>query len=153
VAARGCWTPAEAGCRLARLLELWALSRGVRLRGYGSTTYRRKARQRGLEPDECYYLSPFDERRPEIAIEVAISSGGIDKLDVYRGLEVPDVWFFREGHIAVYQLGEAGYVEATRSARLPALDLRELEAFVSIPDQADAVEAYWKRQTEGRERA
>src|SRR5947207_10162079 len=39
---------------IARLVELHALVRGVRILGFGSATYRREDRERGLEPDECY---------------------------------------------------------------------------------------------------
>jgi Uma2 family endonuclease len=130
--------------KIARLVELWALARRVRLRGYGSTTYRRKVRQRGLEPDECYYVGDFNKRRPDIAIEVFITSGGLDKLEVYRGLEVPEVWVWKDGRMVVHQLGAEGYEQSARSALLPALDMEELGRFLRIPDQADAVEAYWK---------
>ena len=41
---------------LARLLEQYAIEKNIRLYGYGSSTYRKQAKQRGLEPDECYYL-------------------------------------------------------------------------------------------------
>jgi Uma2 family endonuclease len=40
----------EAKVILARLLEAWAVERRIDLRGFGSTTFRREARQRGLEP-------------------------------------------------------------------------------------------------------
>ena len=39
---------------IARLVELYGFLRRLRLNGYGSTTFRREARQRGAEPDECY---------------------------------------------------------------------------------------------------
>jgi len=64
---------------LARLLEIYALERDVPLNGYGSTTFRKRAKERGLEPDECYCVGPIKEV-PDIAIEVVLSSGGIDKL-------------------------------------------------------------------------
>jgi hypothetical protein len=41
---------------IARLIEIFALERNVPLQGYGSTTFRREAEERGLEPDECYCL-------------------------------------------------------------------------------------------------
>src|SRR5438309_1935317 len=56
---------------LARLLEAWAEEAGVELQGAGSTTYRREALERGLEPDECYFV---DEKGgvPDIAMEVIV---------------------------------------------------------------------------------
>src|SRR6266545_8355516 len=39
---------------IARLIELYAFLRGLPLVGYGSTTFRREAKERGAEPDECW---------------------------------------------------------------------------------------------------
>jgi Uma2 family endonuclease len=41
---------------LARLIELYSIETNTRLYGYGSTTYRKQAKERGLEPDECYCI-------------------------------------------------------------------------------------------------
>ncbi|WP_438016985.1 Uma2 family endonuclease [Sorangium sp. So ce315] len=135
--------------RIGRLVELWALARRVRLYGHGSTTYRRKATQRGLEPDECYCVDKVNKKRPDIAIEVFITGGGLDKLDVYRGLGVPEVWIWKDGRISVHRLGEGGYEQVERSGVLPELDLGELSECARIPDQADAVDAYWARLKRG----
>ncbi|WP_433931806.1 Uma2 family endonuclease [Sorangium cellulosum] len=135
--------------RIGRLVELWALVRRVRLYGHGSTTYRRKAKQRGLEPDECYCVGKVNKKRPDIAVEVFITGGGIDKLDVYRGLGVPEVWIWKDGRVAVHQLGEGGYEQVERSGMLPELDLGALAECARIPDQADAVDAYWERLKRG----
>ncbi|KAM3091122.1 Uma2 family endonuclease, partial [Phormidesmis sp. 146-12] len=76
---------------LARLLEQYGLEKNIRLYGYRSTTYRKQAKQRGLEPDESYAVGT-EKELPDIAIEVIITSGLLDKLEIYRGLEVPEVW-------------------------------------------------------------
>src|SRR5260370_28359932 len=52
--------------RIARLLEAWALDRSVELTGFGSATYRSTAKQRGLEPDECYCLGKVNSPRPHL---------------------------------------------------------------------------------------
>src|SRR5262245_1860672 len=41
---------------LARLIEAYADEMQIALNGYGSTTFRKRARKRGLEPDECYLI-------------------------------------------------------------------------------------------------
>ena len=69
---------------IGRLIEAWALSRRARLDGYGSTTFRKEAKERGAEPDECYAVGPMPEgAKPDIAIEVVLTSGGVDKLEIY----------------------------------------------------------------------
>src|SRR6267154_3542207 len=83
---------------LGRLLELFALEKDIPLYGYGSMTMRKKLKKRGLEPDKCY-CRDFDEERPQLAIEVVISSPLLDKLEVYRGLGIGEVWTLRDGRI------------------------------------------------------
>jgi Uma2 family endonuclease len=84
---------------IARLVELHALFRGVRIHGFGSATYRREEKERGLEPDECYCVNT-EKPYPDLAIEVVLSSGGVNKLAVYQGLGVREVWFWEEGALS-----------------------------------------------------
>jgi Putative restriction endonuclease len=61
---------------IARMIEVFALDRDVPLRGYGSTTFKREARERGLEPDECYCVGHELGEAPDIALEIVVTSGG-----------------------------------------------------------------------------
>jgi Uma2 family endonuclease len=112
---------------LARLLEHYAFVQDVELHGYGSTTFRKEARERGLEPDECYYFGrDYDAERhpfPDLAIEIVISSGGMDKLSAYAGLQVAEVWMWTPEERPVYVLRGNEYEVASRSRLLPDLDL------------------------------
>ncbi len=126
----------------ARLVEAYAEEMDLPLNGFGSATYRKKARHRGLEPDECYVLGPKKKRVPDLAIEVVLTSGGIDRLDVYRGLGVPEVWFWRGGKFSVHHLGPRGYETVRSSLVLPGLDFALLARFVRRADQTAAVKAF-----------
>jgi Uma2 family endonuclease len=127
---------------IARLVEVYALEKRLTLNGYGSTTFKKQAKERGAEPDECYVLGSALREVPDIAIEVIVTSGGIDKLEVYRGLGVPEVWFFHKGRFYLYALEESGYRPLARSKFLPDLDLEHLASFVDREDQTAAVLAY-----------
>ncbi|HEX2570366.1 MAG TPA: Uma2 family endonuclease [Polyangia bacterium] len=127
---------------LARLIEVYALDRGIELEAYGSTTFRDEATKRGGEPDECYVLGRRLKNRPDIACEITLTSGSIDKLDVYRGLGIPEVWFWKQGRVRVFRLGSEGYVERERSELLPDLDLEALGRFVEMNSQTQAVRAW-----------
>jgi Uma2 family endonuclease len=133
--------------RIARLLELFALERNLPLSGYGSATFRKALEERGLEPDECYVLGRElgDDDVPDIALEVVISSGGINKLEVYRGLGVREVWFWHQGRFRVYALGTSNYSSIERSGLVPELDFEELAALVEEPDQLAALKRYQAR--------
>ena len=72
---------------IARLIELYAFVRDLPLVGYGSTTFRREAKERGAEPDECYCVGRRIEEGqfPDIVLEVIHTAPLLDKLEVHRG--------------------------------------------------------------------
>jgi Uma2 family endonuclease len=131
---------------IARLLEIWAMERNVRLVGLGGTTWRKEAKKRGLEADECYKLGPYhDGDLPDLALEVIVSSPLVDKMAVYAGLGVSELWLWRakQQEIVVYRLVGESYELRERSELLPQLDLAQLASFVRRPEQQyDIVDAY-----------
>jgi len=129
---------------IARLLEAYAEENDIDLNGYGNTTFRKQAVKRGLEPDECYCLGELNEI-PDIAIEIVLTSGGIDKLDVYCGLGIKEVWFWENRQFKLYYLGiDHVYTPISRSVFLPDLDPILLSGFVSETNQTVAVKKYRK---------
>ncbi|MBI5494887.1 MAG: Uma2 family endonuclease [Deltaproteobacteria bacterium] len=134
--------------RLARLLELYALELDIPLFGYGSTTFRHEAQERGLEPDECYVVGRDMAEFPDIALEVAVTAGGLNRLEVYRPMGVKEVWFWFEGSITVYVLEDGGYRHCARSSLLPDLDLKELAQLADQEDQHAALKEYRRRLRE-----
>lgn len=127
--------------QIGRLLELFCLERGIPLYAYGSTTLRKKKKQRGLEADESYRRGE-DGRVPHIALEVVVTRGAIDKLDVYRGLGVREVWVYEKGAFTVFVLHGDAYSPAERSEVLPEIDLLVLARHVAMPDQHAALLLY-----------
>lgn len=128
---------------IARLLEIYAFATEINLHGFGSTTYRQEAAARGLEPDECYCLNTLKDT-PDLGIEVVITSGGIDKLAIYQGLAVQEVWFWQNQMLTVHQLTASGYCRSQRSALLPELDLQLLAQFVQPQRQSEAVREFYQ---------
>jgi Uma2 family endonuclease len=104
-----------------------------------------ESKQRGLEPDESYYVQNEERVRgkkeidlgqdppPDIAIEIQITQSALDKLGIYAALGVPEVWLWEGDTLKVYWLEESGkYVESRpRASRaLPGLPLDELLRFL-----------------------
>lgn len=107
---------------------------------YGSWTLKRAPRQAGLEPDECYILGADQSKDvPDLAIEVVLTSGGVDKLEIYRGLGVGEVWFWQAGRLAVYLLSGDRYAQVAESHLLPGLDLGMVCSLLDRPTAMDAV--------------
>jgi Uma2 family endonuclease len=126
---------------IARLVELYAFLRELPLVGYGSTTFRNEAKERGAEPDECYCIGSLmkDGELPHVALEVIHTNPLLDKLHVYQGLGVPEVWLFRNDAFELYRLGDAGYQPIERSGFLPTLDFALIAELAVREDQHQAL--------------
>lgn len=127
---------------LARLIEAFADAHELDLYGFGSWTQKDKLKKLGVEPDECYVLDVRRPRVPSIVLEVALTSGGIDKLEIYREFRVPEVWIWNDDRLEVHALKRGRYVQVERSAVLPGLDLTLLAKHARNPNQPAAVRAF-----------
>ena len=130
---------------IGRMIEVFALARDVPLRGWGSTTFKREAKERGLEPDECYCLGHDLGDALDVALEIVVTSGGIDRLTVYRGLGVQEVWIFRDGRFRLHALDGDRYRAIDRSELVPGIDFGAMAELVAIPDQHVAVKSFRDR--------
>lgn len=126
---------------IARLVELYAFLKRLPLIGYGSTTFRLEAKERGAEPDECYCLGHQIKQGdfPDIVLEVIYTTPILDKLSVYAGFGVPEVWLFRDGIFELYDLSSDHYDRVERSRFLPDLDFALVATLAARPDQDAAL--------------
>lgn len=124
--------------KLARMLEAYAEELGIELEGIGSWTLKGEVEEAGAEPDECYSVGP-PGALPDIAIEVAWSRGGLDKLAIYRRLGVREVWFWRKGVIELHQLVDGQYRRIEQSVVLPAVDVALITSLLGRATQTEAV--------------
>ena len=126
---------------VARLVELYAFIKGIDLRGYGSTTFKREAIERGAEPDECYLIGKKLVDFPEIVLEVVHTKPLLDKLAVYAGFGVAEVWVFEDGAFTLYLFDaqSRGYRQAERSALMPDLDHAMVARYVARGDSIDVL--------------
>ena len=128
---------------IGRLVETYALERGIDLSPYGAWTLKSAPRQSGIEPDECYIVgSDQSKELPDIAIEVVWTSGGLDKLEIYRRLGIGEVWFWKDGRIEIHVLRQERYQRVDRSPLFPDLDVAVLCSFLDRPTAMQAVRAF-----------
>jgi Uma2 family endonuclease len=108
-----------------------------------STTFRREDLERGLEPDDCFYLASLSRilgRRdldltrdppPDLAVEVDVTHSSIDRLGVYAALGVPEVWRYDGSQVVCYGLNPQGaYEPRDHSLAFPALRPADLAPFL-----------------------
>ncbi|HIK12985.1 MAG TPA: Uma2 family endonuclease [Oscillatoriaceae cyanobacterium M33_DOE_052] len=142
--------------RIGNLLEIYFLEADINYFPFGSTTLRQEAERSGIEPDEAYCIGT-DKEFPDLAIEVIITSGGLDKLEVYRRLNVREVWFWENDRFRLYSLPAAteqfsqttGYEPITRSQILPHLDLELLAEYIRHPNSLIAGKEFRQRLRSG----
>jgi len=127
--------------QIARLLELYCLERDIPLFGYGSTTFRKKEKEGGLEADECYARGE-DKPIPDFALEVVATRGSLDKLEVYLGLGIREVWVFEAGAFSILTLRGDHYEAIPVSEVLPEPELSRIAHFAEQPDQHAALRAF-----------
>jgi Uma2 family endonuclease len=103
---------------------------------FGSTTFRKKAKEAGLEPDTCFYIQNAQQVRdcmrmdltvyppPDLAIEADVTS--LTTLDIYEAIEVPEVWVYTAEKFTINVLTDGKYVESSTSPTFPNLPIQEL---------------------------
>ncbi|AFY36502.1 protein of unknown function DUF820 [[Leptolyngbya] sp. PCC 7376] len=121
------------------LLETYFLEKRIRFYPFGSTTFRSETQQKGIEPDQCYCLNSRKDT-PDLAIEVVITSGGLNSLEIYRYLNVSEVWFWQSEKLSLYRLNDEKYQKIEKSVLLPDLDLIQFNQWILYDEIFDAVQ-------------
>ncbi len=109
---------------------------------YGSTTWRRQAKQAGLESDNCFYFQnealvrgklQFDLNQdppPDLALEIDITSRSLERFPIYARLQVPELWCYDAGLLKIYHLQNGTYAELEQSTIFSGLDIRALPQLI-----------------------
>lgn len=134
---------------LSSLLEAYLVERHIDYAMGGGMTFRRQDKDRGLEPDECYWLGswramqgvkrfdPLVHPPPDLVLEVDVSRSSIDRIAMLAALGVPEVWRYRRSgqlEVRVQETrGEYALVQASRA--LPGFEPATLLTFLAAhPD-------------------
>ncbi len=125
---------------IGRMIELYCRREKIFFQTEGSATLRREGK-RGGEPDESYIFTKGSEEA-ELVIETALTSGGIDKLDFYRPLGMPEVWIWEKDSLQVFVFTEGNYELASRSQLLPGLDPALVAKFADHPYTSEALDQF-----------
>lgn len=115
---------------LGRLIDVWTEERGLAVRAGRTTTFQRKDLERGLEPDNCYYIQHVSQVRdrdeldlatdppPDLIVEVDVRSSSLVRLPSFAAIGVPEVWRWQNEQIQVYRLAGDGYQPSDASQAL-----------------------------------
>ncbi len=126
---------------LAMLVEVYMRIKNIRFYARGSATLGKREDKTRREPDESYNLG-IKKPIPDLVLEITVTSGGINKLEIYKRLGIPEVWFWQDGLLSVFCLETGEYQKVDKSALLPDLDLELLAKYSRMVDQFDAVNQF-----------
>ncbi|CAN5413546.1 Uma2 family endonuclease [soil metagenome] len=108
----------------------------------GSTTFRKRAKAKGCEPDTAFYiqneklirgLRKLDLSKnppPDLVIEVDVTSPSLNKLPIYAALGVSEVWLYKGEKVIFYKLYGEVYQEISNSLSLPILSSEQTTEFL-----------------------
>ena len=129
---------------LGRLIEAATEELDIEIRSLGSRTCDREDLERGLEPDQCYYiqneafvrgLDQIDLNRfppPDLALEIDITSSSINRMSIYAALGVPEVWRYDGQTLTMLSLQNGEYLPQINSKTLPFLTAEAILKFLSL---------------------
>jgi Uma2 family endonuclease len=129
--------------RLGALLDIYLEHIGIDFTPTGSMTLESEEGMVKREADKSYELGG-DSDRPDLAVEIVVTSGGIDKLKAYQRLQIPEVWFWEKNKLSLYVLSKDSYKEIATSEALPELDIDLLTRCMQMDNHVLAVREFRK---------
>ena len=130
----------------------------------GSTTLRRRLKQRGLEPDQSFWIANEPKVRgkrkinlrvdppPDLAIEINATRSSLNRMGIYASLGVPEVWrLTRKGMTFNALQPDGSYKPVSNSLSFPLLTPADLTSFLALRSQLEETEVLrqfraWVRQ-------
>jgi tetratricopeptide (TPR) repeat protein len=109
---------------------------------YGSTTWRRKAKEAGAEPDNSFYIQNESLIRgrldinldqdppPDLVLEIDYTSKSLDRMPIYVRLGVPEIWRYDENVLRIYQLEGGEYKDIDGSLAFEGFPARGIPGFL-----------------------
>jgi Uma2 family endonuclease len=130
---------------LGCLVEAWCLEREIDFFINGETTLRREFEAAGA-PDESYMFH-LEKDRPDLVIEVALTSGGLSKRTFYKRFGIPELWIWRNDRLEVHRLSPEtnDYEVATQSEELAGIPLSDVEECARIESASQAIREFRRR--------
>lgn len=116
----------------------------VKLEKRGGATWKKRALDKGVEPDASFYIQNakrvIGKRRidlesdppPDIVVEIDLTSSSLHKLPIYAALGIPEVWRYDGRTCRFYALAQGRYLDATVSQFLPRLTGEMLAAVIEL---------------------
>ncbi len=132
-----------------RLVNNLSMRKKIKLISFGSATMKRSEKDRGSEPDCCFYVQNAElvakmnsidfskDVPPDIVVEIDIHHASTSKFDIYSKLEVPEFWLFDGKRMIIYVLDGGSYRATKNSVGLSILTDEILTDFLNRLEDKD----------------
>jgi Uma2 family endonuclease len=134
---------------IARMVDRVSRLLRIRILFYGSSTMKKRKKQKGVEPDACFYVQnallvgtkneiDFEtDPPPDVVVEIDVHHDSLSKFPIYAALGVPEAWRYDGDSLTIYQLREGQYVASPASQSLPMLTSAVLTEFLARSPKQD----------------
>ena len=124
----------------------------VKVLFYGSATMRKREKQKGVEPDACFYIQNASlvgtkdeidfntDPPPDVVVEIDLHHDSISKFPIYAALGVPEFWRYDGNVLIIYLLRDGQYQLSDVSESLPLLTAAVLTEFLARTSKEDQYE-------------
>ncbi len=137
----------QGSLHLCLLIVAIATELDILMEGGGTTTFAREDLDRGIEPDQCFYIANEARVRgkktldlasdppPDLVVEVDVSRSSLSKASIYAAIGVPEIWRLDDGVLAFLELdAQGGYQPVQVSRSFPFLKRAEVEDWIRRRD-------------------
>ena len=133
---------------IGRFIESMALDLDIPIQSVGSMTLSAEAAERGLQPDESYYVqneprvrgqSTYDpniDLPPDLSVEVDVTHSSVPRLPLFAAIGIPEVWRHSGGDLRFFRLVKKGkhkgeYQETKHSLAYPFLQADDVNEILN----------------------
>jgi len=125
---------------IRRLLEDYCMQRGLLIGTRGAPTHKKKQERAG-EPDESFIFTRGREL-PQLVIEVALTSGGLNKLAFWGGFPIEEVWIWKRRRLLMFRWENGAYTDIPESVLVPGFKPEWAERFAEYEVISDLISEF-----------
>ena len=127
---------------LSDLISIICLEKDIDVKNVGSTTFRKRAKAKGCEPDTAFYIQNesfvrgkndidlSNDPPPDLVIEVDVTSPSLNKLPIYAAIGIAEIWIYKGKYVEFLKLVGEDYRKINQSIALPMLSDEKATEFL-----------------------
>jgi Uma2 family endonuclease len=135
---------------VGRMIETMAFDLHFKIQSVGSTTLPSTKVEKGVQPDEGYYITnelivrgkssyePDVDPPPDLIIEIDVTSSCVPRFPIFALLGIREIWHYSNGELEFLWLTEKGeYVRHDSSREFPFIESSAVEVILDQYEEVD----------------